>query len=137
MKYNKTMSAYLTPGEASERLRGFSIFWVPLQRHLKAPSHRLDGFCPFLSERYGVAQQLAFPRTYTLDGDTAGEVPESIKDWVALEAYKLSQPDAQPVTSEPIPTIGTIQYSRPARSQAERYQDGILERYFRRIGSLT
>ena len=85
--------------------------------------------------RLAVAQPLAFPRTYNIEGDTADEVPESIKDWVALEAYKLSLPDAPPVSSEPIPTIGTIQYSRPARSQVDRYQDGLVERYFRRVGS--
>jgi hypothetical protein len=79
-----------------------------------------------------------FPRTYNIEGDTADEVPESIKDWVALEAYKLSLPDAPPVSSEPIPTIGTIQYSRPARSQVDRYQeDGLVERYFCRVGSLS
>ena len=63
-------------------------------------------------------------------------VPEAVKNWVALEAYKLSLPDSPPVTSEPIPTIGTIQYSRPASSQVERLQDGILDCYFRRVGSL-
>ena len=45
--------------------------------------------------------------------------------------------DVPPVSSEPILTIGTIQYSRPARSQVDRYQeDGLVERYFRRVGSL-
>ena len=88
--------------------------------------------------RLAVAQPLAFPRTYNIEGDTADEVLESIKDWVALEAYKLSLPEAPRVSSEPIPTIGTIQYSRPARSQVDRYQeDGLVERYFCCVGSLS
>ena len=45
--------------------------------------------------RLAVAQPLAFPCPYNIEGDTADEVPESIKDWVALEAYKLSLPDAR------------------------------------------
>jgi hypothetical protein len=65
------------------------------------------------------------------------ERSQDIHNWVALEAYKLSLPDASPVSSEPIPTIGTIQYSRAARSQVDRYQDGLVERYFRRVGSLS
>jgi hypothetical protein len=87
---------------------------MPLQGQLEAASHRLDNMGSYLGGRYGGSQQLAFPRTHTVDDDVDGVVPESIKDWVALEAYKLSLPDSPPVKSEPIPTIGTIQFSRPA-----------------------
>ena len=128
--------SYVTPAEASERLRAHGFEGVPLQGHLDLASRRVDAKGPFVAGRLAEDQELAFPRTYNLDGDTHGEVPEAVKNWVALEAYKLSLPDAPPVTSEPIPTIGAIQYSRPARSQVERLQDGILNRYFRRVGSL-
>jgi hypothetical protein len=105
--------SYVTPAEASERLRAHGFEGVPLQGHLDLASQRLDAKGPYVAGRLGESQALAFPRT-----------------------YNFSLPDAPPVTSEPIPTIGAIQYARPARSQVERLQDGLLNRYFRRVGSL-
>jgi hypothetical protein len=122
---------YLSTLEASDLLLRYNIEGVfPGEGRLRAASDRLDfGQRPFIGSKYSPTQARQFPRSETLADDVAGQVPDDVKRWVALEAYKLTQPDSPPLTSEPIPSVGQLTYARPARSDAERYQDGLLDRY--------
>lgn len=94
---------------------------------LETASRELDAR-PLIGGRYDPNQDLRFPRSYTVPGDTEGEVPEPIFDWVALRAYQLSTEDEPAVTSESAGRV-SVSYARPKASQIERRMRRLLAPY--------
>lgn len=123
--------SYLTSQQAGDRLGAFGLPGYPAQGLLDVASRRLDSLGPFVGNRLDPDQPLAFPRDVTLDGDTEGEVPDAILDWVALEAHRLSKEadEDSPISSVSLPTGGTLNFARPATSREERIQRGLIHRY--------
>ncbi len=131
--------SYLTSSEAQMRLTNLELDAYPAQGLLDVASRRLDSLGPFVGNRLDPDQPLAFPRDVTLKGDTEGEVPAGILDFVALEAFRLSQDDDATVQSLSLGGIGGISttFARPAASREERIQRGLLHRYLAKTASLT
>ena len=124
--------SYLTSSEASMRLSDFDLDGYPAQGLLNVASRRLDSLGPFVGDRLDHDQVLAFPRDVTLDGDTPGEVPDAVKDFVALEAFRLSQDDDVTTQSASIGGNISMTFARPATSREERIQRRLIHRYLAR-----
>jgi hypothetical protein len=135
------MPAYLTPQEAHDRLAAFEIDSLPSQGAVDTASRRVDNMGPFYGARYTSPQERAFPRTFTAEGDTEGEVPNAVLDWVALEAHQLtttqSGGDKPPVSSVSHAGAGSVTYARPKVSNEVWLQYGLLKPYLRRSGTIN
>ncbi len=131
------MSLYLTAAEAEDLLLSrYGIDASLLPGHVDAASGNLDGGGPYYGYKVSSTQPLAFPRSYTAPGDTANTLPENVKAWVALEAYKLSKADEPGVTSKSVDGIGSKSYARPGIPIEVRLQSGLLTPYLMRTGAL-
>lgn len=130
--------AYVTLTEAIDKLAGFGVSdSVPTpvkltDQLLRMASDRLDALhSPFVGGRYSLSQDRQFPRDETLEGDVAGQVPDAVKEWVAMEAYSLSRDGKAetPVVSVSVSDLGSTTYAAPHYSYLERIQRYLLERY--------
>ncbi len=134
------MPSYQTPTEAQSRLSGrYGVSATLLQGHVDDASLEADARGPWLGEKYARAQVLFFPRSETLPGDMAGQVPEAVKNFVALYACKLSRADEPGVAAKSVQHLGSKTYSRPALSEVDRLLKGAerdLARY-RSTGAAT
>jgi hypothetical protein len=134
------MAAYLTDQEAHNRLSAFEIDSLPTDGALEVASRRLDSLGPFKGARYTSPQERAFPRTYTYEEDTEGQVPAAILDWVALEAHRLSNTtgggDQPPISSISHAAAGSVTYARPKISREASLQQGLLHPYQRISGTV-
>ena len=129
--------SYLTPIQAYNRLNTYDKDHLPTDGALEVASANLDASGPFISGRYAAGQVLAFPRSVTRAGDTAGVVPERVLDWVALEAYRADVDDDPPVSSVSLPTTGSLTFARPKTSHPERLQRSLLKPYLARQAHLV
>lgn len=123
------MASYITPDEAHILLSEHEIDALPTSGALELASDAADASGPFIGRRYSTSQARAFPRSVTIAGDTAGQVPERVERWVALEAYKLDVNEDPPVTSVSLTAAGSVTYATPKVSQASRLQKIILRPY--------
>lgn len=129
--------SFLTAAEAEDLLLSrYGIDASLLPGHVEAASGNLDGGGPYYGSKVSSTQSLAFPRSYTAPGDTANLVPENVKVWVALEAYKLSKADEPGVTSKSVDGIGSKSYARPGVPIEVRLQSGLLNPYIMKAGVL-
>lgn len=92
-----------------------------------AASGDLDAYA-LVGGKYDVDQDSAFPRSVTIEGDTAGEVPERALDWVALRAYQLATDEGPAVTSEGAGGV-SVSYAAPKLSQTEKRMRRLLAPY--------
>src|SRR5215212_11606185 len=132
------MPGYITSSEASDRLALYGIDHTPPLGIVEAASDRLDAFRSFLGDKTaGDAQAREFPRDEAPDGETANLVPERVKRWVALEAYKMDVGESPGITS--ISTqIGSKSFETPKYERATMFQKGLLAPYLtRRAGAIT
>lgn len=136
--------AYLTPQQAHDRLSTYEFDSLPSVGALELASRKLDTQGPFRGARYTMPQPLAFPRSFTVEGDTEGEVPDAILDWVAIEAHKLtgassggSGGDKPPVSSVSHSGAGSVTYARPKVSLENQIQAALLSPYLRQTGTMT
>lgn len=131
------MASYLTTIDAELRLDDrYGITATISQGDIDAASDELDSMMPFVGYRYSTdtdVQTRQFPRATTLDGDTEGEVPPRILDWVALRAYQLATDEGPAVTSEGAGGV-SVSYANPKVSQTEKRMMGLLSPYLRRVG---
>jgi hypothetical protein len=125
------MVMYMTPMEAEDRVLGRYGIDVGLRAihigDVMSASQSLDASAPFVGEPADQGQE--FPRS----GET--EVPASILDWVALEAYRLSRAEEPPTISKSVQSLGARTYARPMLSREERIQSRLLHPYLKRTGS--
>jgi hypothetical protein len=126
------MAAYLTPTEAEGRLlTRFGIEVDLLAGDLDVASSELDEQGPFKGTPYSPEQSRAFPRSFMLEDDVEGEVPDAILDWVSLAAHRFGAADSPGVLSESVGGASRT-YARAKLSQAERYMSSLLGPYLNR-----
>ncbi len=130
------MASYLQPSEAASLLADFGITTAPTRGALDLASRQLDSRRPFIGERLDPLQPLEFPRSVDVAGDTTMVVPEPIKLWVALQAHRIVINEEPGVTSISIPQVGSKTYSTPKGAKAAKLQQGLLDDYLRRTGTL-
>jgi len=125
------MVMYMTPMEAEDRVLGRYGIDVGLRAinigDVMSASQSLDELAPFVGEP--ATEGPEFPRS----GET--EVPASILDWVALEAYRLSKAEEPPTISKSVQSLGAKTYARPMISREERIQYRLLHPYLKRTGA--
>lgn len=127
------MASYITANEAYTYLGQHGLDYLPDLGSLELASNALDDAGPFRGLRYaGSTQVRAFPRTYTVAGDTAGQVPDRVKRWVALESYRLGTNDEPPITSISLTSAGSVTYAAPKAPKAGRLQKNLLTPYLSR-----
>jgi hypothetical protein len=122
----------MTASDAMSRLSDFNIDHEGKVAvgHVRTASDRLDRLGPYLGEKYSATQARQFPRSVQLDGELAGAVPDPIKDWIALEAWKRASPNENAeVASTTLAGAGGVVYARPLKHVAQTSQEGILARY--------
>ncbi len=119
---------YLTPEQATTRLSQYSIVATPTAKELELASDRLDLLGAFIGAKYAEGQVRAFPRTATVVGDTEGEVPSKVLDWVAITAYELQEEDEPPVKHERISSL-SVTYTRGRINRPTRVKRDLLRAY--------
>lgn len=136
--------AYLTAVEIETRLSlRFDITVILNEADVEIAHQGLERMGPFVGTRYDYEQVDVFPRSVTLTGDTEGQTPEAVLDFIALRAASLSiAEEVTPLSSESEGLSGLSEsksYSRPKISKVEAYLRNTmarLSRYRRTFGEL-
>lgn len=125
---------YLSPTEAATRLGSYGLESEVLAVELQIVSNDLDREHTFVGERYADGQEREFPRNITLAGDTEGQIPSDVLDWLAITAYQLHNDDEAPIKQERVDTITTA-WTRGVRSRSDRLKKNLLRPYLATNGS--
>lgn len=119
---------YLTTQEAEQRLLAYSVAGAPTEDELRLASDELDLLGGFVGLKHTEGQHRQFPRTINIRDDVDGEIPQAVKDWVALSAYQLQREDTPPVKSEKLDVISTT-YTRGKKNRLDRLKKDLLRFY--------
>lgn len=121
----------------------FGITATLSQADLELAHQSLKRMGPFIGSRYDSSQADDFPRSITLEGDTEGQSPEAVLDFVALRAATLAQANEITPLSSSSKGLDVLRrsenYSRPKMSKVESYLRNTmarLNRYRVRVGTL-
>jgi len=136
------VAAYITKEDAVTRLSdpdtGFGLTEEEAQvitgGDLVLASDSLDDMAPFVGARYDAEQERQFPRSETLPGDTEGELPERVLNWVVMRAYQLSSDEGPAVTSEGAGGV-SVSYAHPKLSQMDMRMQRSIAPYLQMVGS--
>lgn len=98
----------------------------------------LDNNIPFKGAKFDSetnVQPLQFPRSWTLDGDGEGVVPNDVLDYVALSAY-ISKLEPDPGIKSESVADGSITYSTPKINKWVGVLPTLIQPYLRTRGTL-
>lgn len=120
---------YLTAEQATARIAEYNLEGPVTEAFVELATDELEFMhAGWIGTKYDPDQDLSFPRSVTVAGDTEGVVPERILNWVAITAYQLQEDDEPAVRAERVKNISE-QFVRGREAQPSRIKKRLLRPY--------